>query len=60
MASELGILTVLVPEYAGALSALGMLLADRVRDYAAGVLNCPDMEREFARLERVALYPRTN
>jgi N-methylhydantoinase A/oxoprolinase/acetone carboxylase beta subunit len=54
MARELGIRTVLVPEYAGALSALGMLLADRVRDYAAGVLNNPGIEREFERLERVA------
>jgi N-methylhydantoinase A len=50
----LGIRTVLVPEYAGALSALGMLLADEVRDYAAGVLNHPDIEREFRRLERMA------
>ncbi len=31
-----------------------MLLADRVRDYAAGVLNSPGIEREFERLERVA------
>src|SRR5580698_4775746 len=54
MANELGIRTVLVPEYAGALSALGMLLADEVRDYAAGVLNHPDIEREFQRLERMA------
>jgi len=54
IAAELGVQTVLVPEYAGALSALGMLLADRIRDYAAGVLNCRDIEREFARLERVA------
>ena len=54
IARELGIRTVLVPEYAGALSALGMLLADRVRDYAAGVLNSPGIEREFERLERVA------
>ena len=37
IAQELGIQTVLVPEHAGALSALGMLLADRVRDHAAGV-----------------------
>ena len=43
MAQELGIRTVLVPEYAGALSALGMLMADHVRDYAAGVLNRPDL-----------------
>jgi N-methylhydantoinase A/oxoprolinase/acetone carboxylase beta subunit len=54
IAQELGIATVLVPEYAGALSALGMLLADRVRDYAAGVLNRSDLEREFKRLERLA------
>jgi N-methylhydantoinase A len=54
IARELGIRTVLVPEYAGALSALGMLMADRVRDYAAGVLNRPGIEREFDRLERKA------
>src|SRR3984957_10589957 len=54
IAQELGIRTVLVPEYAGALSALGMLLANHVRDYAAGVLNRSDFEREFLRLERVA------
>jgi N-methylhydantoinase A/oxoprolinase/acetone carboxylase beta subunit len=54
IASELGIRTVLVPEHAGALSALGMLLADQVRDYAAGVLNHPSIEREFRRLERTA------
>jgi len=41
IARELGMRTVLVPEFAGALSALGMLLADQVRDYAAGVLNHP-------------------
>jgi N-methylhydantoinase A len=33
IASELGIRVVVVPQMAGALSALGMLLADRVRDY---------------------------
>ena len=54
IARELGIRTVLVPEHAGALSALGMLLADRIRDYAAGVLNSPAIEREFERLERSA------
>jgi N-methylhydantoinase A len=31
-----------------------MLLADQVRDHAAGVLNRPDIEREFQRLERAA------
>ncbi len=54
IAQELGIRTVLVPEYAGALSALGMLLASHVRDYAAGVLTRSDFEREFLRLERIA------
>jgi len=54
IAAELGIRTVLVPEHAGALSALGMLVADRVRDYAAGVLNCSNLEREFVRLENLA------
>jgi N-methylhydantoinase A len=54
IARELGIRTVLVPEYAGALSALGMLLANRVRDYAAGALKRSDFEREFQRLERTA------
>ncbi len=54
IARELGIRTVLVPEYAGALSALGMLLANHVRDYAAGVLKRSDFEREFLRLERAA------
>ena len=54
IAQELGIRTVLVPEHAGALSALGMLLASRARDYAAGVLNRSDFDREFARLERRA------
>jgi N-methylhydantoinase A/oxoprolinase/acetone carboxylase beta subunit len=54
IAQELGIATVLVPEHAGALSALGMLLADRVRDHAAGVLGRSDFEREFQRLERIA------
>ncbi len=56
IARELGIRTVLVPEHAGALSALGMLLADRVRDYSAGVLNREyAIEREFQKLERRAL-----
>ncbi|MBI2680196.1 MAG: hydantoinase/oxoprolinase family protein [Candidatus Solibacter usitatus] len=53
IAEGLGISTVIVPEYAGALSALGMLLADRVRDYSAGVLGA-DVEQRFAALERAA------
>lgn len=55
MAEELGIRTVIVPRFAGALSALGMLLADRVRDYSAGVLDRSQIEKRFAQLERAAL-----
>lgn len=54
MAGELGIRTVIVPDYAGALSALGMLIADNVRDYAAGVLSRADIEKAFRDLERAA------
>jgi N-methylhydantoinase A len=54
IADDLGIRTVLVPEQAGALSALGMLLADSIRDYSAGVLNVADVEPEFRRLEKQA------
>ena len=42
IARELGIRTVIVPQYAGALSALGMLMADAVRDYSAAVLGRDD------------------
>lgn len=54
IAQELGIRTVIVPEYAGALSALGMLMADGVRDHAAGVLGRHDMEKMFAAIEQRA------
>jgi N-methylhydantoinase A len=54
MAEELGIRTVIVPHFAGALSARGMLLADRVRDYSAGVLEASHVEKRFAELERAA------
>lgn len=54
IAQELGMRTVIVPEYAGALSALGMLMADAVRDYAAGVLGKHTIEQIFADLERRA------
>jgi N-methylhydantoinase A/oxoprolinase/acetone carboxylase beta subunit len=54
IAEELGIRTVIVPEYAGALSALGMLMADAVRDHAAGVLGRRDIEKVFAGLEKQA------
>jgi N-methylhydantoinase A len=51
IADELSICTVLVPAHAGVLSALGMLLADRVRDYAKGVLGRKDSEKIFRELE---------
>jgi N-methylhydantoinase A/oxoprolinase/acetone carboxylase beta subunit len=54
IARELGIRTVLVPRYAGALSALGMLMADAMRDYSSAVLGREDFEARFAQLERRA------
>ena len=54
IAQELGVRTVIVPQYAGALSALGMLMADAVRDYAAGVLCDSGVEKRFDDLERRA------
>lgn len=54
MAAELGIRTVILPRMAGALSALGMLLADRTRDYSAGALGAADYEVRFRRLEHQA------
>jgi N-methylhydantoinase A len=54
MAEELGIATVIVPRMAGALSALGMLLADRTRDYSIGALGTSDHEARFRKLERQA------
>jgi N-methylhydantoinase A len=54
IARELGIATVLAPQNAGVLSALGMLQAPRVRDYSAGVLGSADIEDAFAALERMA------
>ncbi|MEP7364336.1 MAG: hydantoinase/oxoprolinase family protein [Acidobacteriota bacterium] len=54
MAAELGIKAVLVPRFAEVLSALGMLMADNVRDYAAGVLGRTDFEAKFTALERRA------
>jgi N-methylhydantoinase A len=56
MAEELGIRTVIVPRLAGALSALGMLLADHVRDYSAGVLDPLDIEQRFSHLEHRARH----
>ena len=54
MAEELGIATVIVPRMAGALSALGMLLADRTRDYSIGALGATDHEARFRKLEKQA------
>jgi len=54
LAEELGICTVIVPRLAGALSALGMLLADRTRDYSAAALGESDLEPLFLRLEQQA------
>jgi N-methylhydantoinase A/oxoprolinase/acetone carboxylase beta subunit len=50
IAEELGIKTVIFPTWAGALSAVGMLLAARTRDYAAGAIGLADIEPLFAAL----------
>ena len=55
IAEELGITTVIVPRLAGALSALGMLLADRTRDYSVGALGVSDYEKRFRKLEKQAV-----
>ncbi len=54
IAEQLGIRTVIVPRFAEALSALGMLLADRARDYSTGALHANDVERRFRGLEKRA------
>jgi N-methylhydantoinase A len=54
IAAQLGMGSVIVPQYAGALSALGMLMADAVRDYAAGVLGHDNIESNFEALEKRA------
>ncbi len=54
IAEELGIRTVIAPRMAGALSALGMVLANRERDYSAGALGVSDVESLFRRLEERA------
>ena len=51
VAEDLGIRTVIAPEHAGVLSALGMLMADRVRDYTAGVIG---RKPDFKPLEKQA------
>ncbi|MGC4055803.1 MAG: hydantoinase/oxoprolinase family protein [Paludibaculum sp.] len=55
LAEDLGIQTVLVPALAGALSALGMLLADRIRDYSAGAIGLANPDQTFQHLEQQAL-----
>jgi N-methylhydantoinase A len=54
IAAELGVRTVIAPRMAGALSALGMLLADRARDYSIGALGVARLEPLFAHLEAQA------
>ncbi len=54
IADELGIVTILVPEQAGVLSALGMLLAPHVRDYSDGVPGIRDLEPRYRALEKRA------
>lgn len=54
LAKELGVKTVIVPQMAGALSALGMLLADRTRDYSTGALGVSDYAVRFRKLENRA------
>jgi N-methylhydantoinase A len=54
IAEQLEIRSVIVPQYAGALSALGMLMANAVRDYAAGVLGQLNVEHKFQVLEKRA------
>jgi N-methylhydantoinase A len=56
IAAELGIRTVIAPRMAGALSALGMLLADRARDYSVGALGVARLEPLFAPLEAQARH----
>ena len=50
LAESLGIRTVIIPRMAGVLSALGMLLADRQRDFSIGALGATDCEVRFRRL----------
>jgi N-methylhydantoinase A len=55
IAEELGIERVIFPAFAGALSALGMLLAQPTRDYAAGALGHHAPGDLFQKLEKQAL-----
>jgi len=57
LAHQLGIPRVLVPRHPGMLSALGMVLADIIKDYSVTVMICsdtldtPSLEKKFASLE---------
>ncbi len=51
IAESLGMRTVLAPAHAGVLSALGLLMADRIEDYARGAIGHPDPEAIFQELE---------
>jgi len=53
LAERLEISTVLVPRHAGVLSALGMLVADVVRDYSRSVLGKP-VDLAFGEMEQQA------
>ena len=53
-AESLGIRTAIVPRCAGVLSAPGMLLADRQRDFSVGALGATDYEARFRSLEKQA------
>lgn len=54
IAEDLELPAVFIPRHAGVLSALGMLLADHVRDYSAGVLGARDYVAIYKRLEAIA------
>lgn len=57
LARELRIPRVLVPQMPGALSALGILISDTVKDYSRTVMlppDSPDLELHFRELERRA------
>lgn len=54
LADSLGIRTVLAPLHAGVLSALGMLVADKVRDFSVSALGREDFEELFQQMECAA------
>jgi N-methylhydantoinase A/oxoprolinase/acetone carboxylase beta subunit len=61
LAARLNIARVIAPQYAGVLSAMGMLLADSVRDYTRALLMTEDrvtparLEKNFRMLEKRGL-----